>query len=637
MPAGAEFYTDTGVVQIDETAPVLCLRYMGTATVVNRHPASLFTTAYIAKTVDITVTAQSPIIALAGPGGYGVIAAIKSGDNWTFRIIGYEHNPTFQYFIFDKPVTTPSGAGFEVSDANGNVVFSSLYRPFVPVSFAPSPNGGEYFPLPTGRSYATICNARISLYENSEVFTDTSVWTYWTYELTTAYAGPSTIGGTNNGIGVITNAIAGGVNQGPTSPVKPSGDLGGWGAGTSLIGVDVTDLIGGPVNPGGPVVTVNATIRTANGPGSGTTVTDAVTASASGGSAPYAFQWDKITGESGVVAYGATNTAALRTQVVNQVAGSTMSSTWRCRVTDNAGRVNFSPVVTMKHVQAEVQGDDYTPDNFTLPTMTVSSNDPDVSWSTTSYGTYTVTGINKPITVRFERYDYSGNLNALHIDVFTWPPGATGWTHHGYYDAHGTGMRYMDIPNVVNGTRVAYNAHAITNSGRRSGACRFVLWALQSNVQFASSASCSYTVDADDNFNKGTGGNAPFAMPALSAWGSNGYAYETVVGPVLTATETLTVETSVPNGIATGRIVSFAIASEGGTALSFAWGGNAAKSGTVNALAGKRLNASIDLTTVASSGVRSIAFTVTIKNAAGTTLSTFNVSANAPASGGIEV
>lgn len=126
-------------------------------------------------------------------------------------------------------------------------------------------------------------------------------------------------------------------------------------------------------------------------------------------------------------------------------------------------------------------------------------------------------------------------------------------------------------------------------------------------------------------------------MPFMQMWGSNGYGSEGWVGPVLTANETLYVTTSVPTGLASNRAVSFSLGSSGGTSLNFSWGANSAKSGTVNVIAGQTLNAYLDVSNYASTGNRNIAFTVTVKNAAGTTLSTFDVSGSVPSSGGIEV
>lgn len=491
MPVGAEFFTDTGVVQIDDTAPVLCLRYTGSATVTNRHPASLNATAYVAKTVDITVTAQSPIIAIAGPGAYGVIAAIQNGSTWTFRVIGFEHNPTFQYFIFDKPIAAASGAGFEVYDANGNVMFSSLYRPFVPVAFAAQPDGSGHISLPTGRSYAAICNARIMLSESSEHYTDGSVWTFWTYDLATGYAGPSTIGGSDNGVGFVTNAIAGGVNEGSTSPVAPGGDLGGWGAGTSLLAVDVTDIIGAPGGSVAPTATLSTTFRTVMGVG-GTTITDAVTCSGSGGAGgPYTYQWDKVGGDASIVFYGATNQASMRTQWVNQPAGTQSSAQFRCRVTDSGGNVTFSQQVTFEHVTTAADPH-LNPLNWANCTFTTNDN-----IGAGSNAALTISGINQQVNLRFTLTNANSNFSGGDFYIYR-----NGVKSRG---ATGFGNGFWTDVDVVNGDQVYFYYDGVTTSGRRtmSGTITVTNTTTGATVD---TFTIQGTLDNDDNWN-----NAPAA------------------------------------------------------------------------------------------------------------------------------
>lgn len=503
MPVGAEFFTDTGVVQIDDTAAVLCLRYTGSATVVNRHPASLNTSAYIAKTVDITVTAEAPIIAIAGPGAYGVIAAIQNGSTWTFRVIGFEHNPTFQYFIFDKPIAAASGAGFEVYDANGNIMFSSLYRPFIPVAFAPEPNGTGHIALPTGRSYASICNARITLTESSEHYTDDSIWTFWTYDLTTGYAGPSTIGGSDNGVGFVTNAIAGGVNQGPTSPVYPTGDLGGWGAGTSLLAVDVTDLIGTPGGSVAPIASLSTTFRKVLG-AAGTTITDAVTCSASGGAGgPYSFQWDKVGGDSAIVFYGVTNQASMRTQWVNQPAGTKSTAQFRCRVTDGGGNVTFTQPVTFEHEATAASDPNLDPLNWADCNFTTTANT-----GAGSNAALTITGISQQVNLRFTlsnlTTDFSGG------DFYIYKNGVRS------RGATGFGNGFWTDVDVVNGDQVYFYYDAYTVSGRRTLTGTITVTNTTTGAT-VDTFTIGGTLDSDGNWNIAADHTPnPISVPALT-------------------------------------------------------------------------------------------------------------------------
>ncbi|MFZ4165319.1 hypothetical protein [Brevundimonas sp. NPDC058933] len=158
---------------------------------------------------------------------------------------------------------------------------------------------------------------------------------------------------------------------------------------------------------------------------------------------------------------------------------------------------------------------DETPDTINFPTFNVSSNDPDVSWSSTSYGTHTVTGINRPITVRFERYDFTGNA-VLHIDCFIWPPGASDWQHVGYFTASNGGYQSLDVPNIVNGTRIAMNPHAISTGGRRTASCRLVLWSMTgTGGQFMTTGTCQFVVDNDNNYT--TPDTTPDPVGALNA------------------------------------------------------------------------------------------------------------------------
>ena len=186
-------------------------------------------------------------------------------------------------------------------------------------------------------------------------------------------------------------------------------------------------------------------------------------------------------------------TAQYNAEITNQSAGGTSLAAF-----------NFNGVVDNDNNYNVV---DTTPDLITnWPSINGVVNDNDYSWSTSWYGEHYITGINVPITLRVEVYDYNSpnNLDALFVDVFTWPPGASDWTHHGYFSAHvagADGLRKMDIPNVKNGTRVSVNAHAITNSGRKSATCRLVLWSITGvGGQFAS-ANQSFVVDDDNNYN----------------------------------------------------------------------------------------------------------------------------------------
>lgn len=491
MPVGAEFHTASGIVQIDDQAPVLCLRYAGSSTVVNQHPASQNASTNIAMTVDITVTAETPQIFVCGEqagAAFGVIATVLSGNTWTFRVIGFSHSPRFSYFIFDTPPASSSGAGIEVYDANGRVMFSSLYRPMIVKGFTFNDTGANpnTINLSGSRQYASAHNASITRREFDDNLTDGDTITYWTDYLNVA----SVNGGQ---VSVNAYAIAGGsTNGGQGSPPIGTG-LGGWGSPSSMTAVDVTGLVS-VVTPASPIVSVSPSSMTATGTGSGTTTTGVVTATASGGSGGgYAYQWAQTLTDSRVVAVGPTNVRTLQTQVVNQPAGTSIITKWQCRVTDSAGNIGFSDEVTMTHVQA---GAYTTPNPISIPTLSVISNDPLVN-SAVSY--FQITGINQPISLKFTRDSLTGNLygRALMVGVAGVGAGAGGpWTYY-RVGALSTGLQ---IDDVQNGRWFSVFGELQTDSGVRTGAWQNYITNLTTNTQIASFR-IEGTVDADDNFN----------------------------------------------------------------------------------------------------------------------------------------
>lgn len=145
---------------------------------------------------------------------------------------------------------------------------------------------------------------------------------------------------------------------------------------------------------------------------------------------------------------------------------------------------------------------DVTAEWINLPVISGVVNENDYTWSTAWYGNHQVLGINQPVTLRFERYNYSGNLDALAIEVYTAPPGQD-WVMRGYFMAHVNDgqYHYLDVPDVVNGTRVAFNPRAVTNSGRRSGQCDLVIHNNTSGHMIAQTVGNTFVVDNDDNYN----------------------------------------------------------------------------------------------------------------------------------------
>lgn len=489
----------------------------------------------------LTVTANAPVLAIRpvkNSGGLttpiSMLYSSKNGNQFSFYFIAQSGFPvTFDWWLFDNADSamldhSMDNVGGRVYNIYGQKTFDASMHMLRPVGwFAPSGDGIEAITEPSGKTYAVVFTGMA----HHASATDTG-------EYSDSDTKPPMIvdGGQLPGDGPIGGGHAKWRHQniwtasasvdaaGKTlfMGMMPFEEYSDWFVMnsepydnyTGQMGFSVVDVTGFPggggTTPGGFEVYVNSTVSEVNISNAGDSVTPAVTLSIVGASGTPTIEWLKRPGGTPqVVANGATNQTSFNTKVVGQPAGTSYAAFWYAKVTVN-GVTSYSPDVLFKHTTGSV---DTTPDNITLPTMDVSSTEHDVFWDTLSYGTYTITGINQPITLRFERYDYSGNMASLFVDVYTKAPGGS-WVHHGYYSAHSSGPRYIDVSNVVNGTEVRYRVHGITDSGRRTATCRFSLWALESNVQFGQSAMCNFVVDSDDNYN-----NADYD-PDLVNWSS---------------------------------------------------------------------------------------------------------------------
>ncbi|WAC59785.1 beta strand repeat-containing protein [Brevundimonas sp. SL130] len=139
---------------------------------------------------------------------------------------------------------------------------------------------------------------------------------------------------------------------------------------------------------------------------------------------------------------------------------------------------------------------DTTPDAATFQDITINSNDPDVGWIGTES---LVTGINQPLVLRIERYNYSGDLDAAYIDYQVFDAAGT-MVDSGYYQVRGSDYQYKDVT-VQNGYRVKYFAHGISAAGRRSGSWNMTVWRMDGSGVKWSERNVSVTVDADNNYN----------------------------------------------------------------------------------------------------------------------------------------
>lgn len=645
----------------------------------------------------VTVTGTNPILAWKGVGAICLERITVSGSTFTFRLRAKSNtNIGLQYWVFDTAASAtkdPTMAGIEAAfyDQYGVVTFDATMAAMRIVDAIETPKDSEVLPVgnfanlggytnvtvPSGKVYAVVQSTvgfvmttyDTGAYSNSPTRPnqieigdggEPGPGMRWRYQRLESYQSTGGYTSANNIRVGMTQFEAWEVGWQPASATP---HITVYGQARHMI-VDVTNFTSATA-PNPTVVTggVNATSRSVTTGGATTitqSVTPSVTCSPSGGTAPYSYLWERISGDTTVVANGSATAASFSTSTANQPQSTTRSAVWRCRITDNNGIVGYAPEVAFTHtaqaysvdvtpdplvlnnislytneasgytndcdfrvwginqtinlqftrgnqwdsggiftrrlfiyhsvnngaswteyfigagaqgvanisvnngdriimraymdtaagrgdtsftayitnttagvslgsisVSGTVDADnnynntDTTPDTITnWPSINGVVNENDYSWSTSSYGEHYVNGINQPITLRAEVYDYSGNLDALYMDVFTWPPGAGGWTHHGYFAAHVAGpdgLRKLDIGNVVNGTRVAVNPHAISNSGRKSATCRLVLWSVTGvGGQFAS-ANQSFVVDNDNNHNVG-GGITPVDWPNMSVF-----------------------------------------------------------------------------------------------------------------------
>lgn len=654
-----EIYSEAGDVQILGDGGIgFGLSATGNLTLVNdgqAHPQPM-----VVGTV--TVNGSNPILAWKGVGAICLERITVSGSTFTFRLRAKSNtNIGLQYWVFDSAATAtkdPTMAGIEAAfyDQFGVTTFDATMAAMRIMDAIETPRDSEVIPVgqfanlggytnvtvPSGKVYAVVQSTAgfvmttydTGAYSNSQTQPnqieigdgqEPGPGMRWRYQRLESYQ--STGGYTS------ANNIRVGMTQFEQwevgwQPASSEPHLNVYGQARHMI-VDVTNFTSASA-PNPTVVTggVNATSRSVTTGGAdpiAQSVTPSVTCSPSGGTAPYSYLWERISGDTTVVANGSATGASFSTSTASQPQSTTRSAVWRCRITDNNGIVGYAPEVTFTHVAQAYTAPDYvldatnwanisqsvtgdaiatqnpyltlsgitapvtlratisglsgnlaagsrlemwvngsmryhstnlgngswaggtfnngeqvcfvayavgaagsqrsgsytvtvqnittgqTIDTFTVNqtvgvadttpntpafgNITINSNDPDVGWIGTSSA---ITGINRPITLRIERYSYSGNLDAAFIDVIV--KNASGaQVAATYFDVRGSAMAYYDVV-VSNGYTVEYYAHGITNSGRKSATWNMVVWNLTENVQI-SSRTASVTVDADNNYN----------------------------------------------------------------------------------------------------------------------------------------
>ena len=197
----------------------------------------------------------------------------------------------------------------------------------------------------------------------------------------------------------------------------------------------------------------------------------------------------------------------------------TQSAGWNVTVWNKTkGDAGTPTVLSQKTVSVTVDADnnhnvdDYTPDAFNdFVDQNAATNDPTIWFGPAQ----TVTGINKPITLRVQRYNYSGDIHDIGVHVYR--DSGSGWIHQGTFDPRGGGDQYVDVT-VNNGDKIHYAVDARTNEGRRTGTMNMVVFNLSQPggaVQL-SNRSVNVTVDADNNHNVADYTLDPISWPSIA-------------------------------------------------------------------------------------------------------------------------
>lgn len=537
---------------------------------------------------QVTVTGTNPILAFSGTGRICVERVTVTGSTFRWNIRSQSNRPIgVQWWVFDTAAAAIKDAsmadieaafydqyGVKTFDAAASVmrIVDGIATPKTPNTI---PFGGwndlsdtTEFSVPAGKVYAIVQSTPafvMTTYDTGSYGTgqyppELNIgdgggpplgmrWRYQnleSYQSTGGYIDASTIS-----VGLTRFEYWPGWNSADSNP-----HINVEGQARHLI-VDMTNFVSaGTPNPSVVTGSVNAASRSVTTGGSAviaSSTTAAVTASASGGAAPYSFLWQYVRGSNLISANGSTTSASFSTKTLNQDHSTTREAVWRCRITDANGIIGYSPVVTFTHI-ASNYALDVVPDPVSYSNITINSNDPDVAWIGT---VQTITGINQPITLRVERYSYSGNLDGAMVDVVV-KDAAGVQQFHQYFDARGTGMAYLDVT-VQNGWSVGYYAHGVTNSGRKSATWNMVVWNLSNPGGSAqiSSKSVSVIVDADDNFNNADYVPNPVNWPNISGSTNDAsfYLANSEQG-MWGINQTITVRATISNYVKTGNIVS---------------------------------------------------------------------------------
>lgn len=514
---GIRTFNEAGSVQVSNNTFAMALSASGNLTMVDdnqTHPQPM-------TQGSISVTGTNPLLAFIPPPGkeLHVRRISVSGNSYVFHIVSKSSVPfNFPYWIFDVPsnaIKDQSSAGLRAYDeyevptfdaAASTLRIAGYLDPGMPEPT--SPGAGALYETaaaitpPPGRTYA-VCQSLIAwastmyttgygngggpIIRPEEDPGDPGNATQRFMELRSYYlaAGQDFSGNLYGGLREFERFSN-------WYPLAQQDNLQFEGQTGHLV-VDITDFIGGGTsNPN----TINVSVSPASGTvsGNGTTISNIVTATVSGGTGSYTFLWERISGSSLVVAHTSVNANNLRTRVDNQPAGTVYEAIWRLRATDSNGNVGYSPDVLFSHT-AFTQSIEFDPIN---PSELNGSTNDNILYQTT---TFNITGITENITLRVTGFNYSGNLSTADLVAYKRPIGSSTWTEMGRFTVIG----YTSVGNFVDftvepNTQIQILADAQTTSGIRSATWTYRIRNITSGT-IAADRNVSATVDADNNYN----------------------------------------------------------------------------------------------------------------------------------------
>lgn len=521
-----EFLSEAGHVQaLGKDAFGLGLVTHGAITLVNdgqTHPQPMVVG-------QVTVAGVNPVLAFKAHRQVNVYGAASSGGNFTFYFRAQSSAALgLQYWVFDtagRAMRDPTLADVEAAiyDEYGVKTFDLTmhFMRVADVIETPSPPNQVPFghgagtlgesvdvSVPAGRTYAVVQATPFFLnttydtgsYGNGQYPPELSIGDgepplgmTWRHQTLESYF--------STGGYVDASTIRAGITrfeywqQWNPASAQPHLDMDGE---CRHLVIDVTGLPSTPLpNPNTPNVAISAATRSVSvqSATNATTDTPAVSITITGGTAPYTVSWVRQSGSTAVAPAGSTTSTSFSTRSTNQAPGTTLSAIYVANVTDAVGATRTSDPVTFTHTVGAV---DKTPDPVTLNGMSPSTTN-NVLGDTAS-NAIQITGINAPITLRWERYAPAGSIDAITVVVQKAASSSGPWADVGSFNPLLSGIRYADVT-ANNGDWFRYVIRgATTNAGRKVYSFNLTVWNLDLNNQIATDRPVSVTVDSDDNF-----------------------------------------------------------------------------------------------------------------------------------------